>query len=436
MTGWSSDRAADLALLQRGLLVPDNPLATADQRDLEALAIRLFETPELAAARARTALLWLGRLAHRPSGEAMRSFDDAVAEFVFHCCLNAANSDAGNPRVLKVEGEPHRWFGMDVPGARRGGNNADNAYRIIPVDGAGRFEIVGQTGANPPADVTTTLIANTAMSKTVHTIEWRDIARDGDGLFRITVDPDSADGRPNHFRSTPDARYLFIRDTLTDWTVQRVNRMAARRLDPAPEPLEFAELVRRAAQYADDDMAYYWDMCMGQSYGFPVNVVPPVRNAGAFGGLVSQSGSTGHFNVADDEALVITVTQGAARYMSFMAHDPWWRTLDFAPRTASLNNAQIARDADGAITFVVAPVDPGVHNWIDTGGLHEGIFYFRWQGLPADDRDPPVVRGYGLVKRSGLADALPPGTRFVTPEERAVLQHARAAAVAGWWRDA
>ncbi|MEJ0045198.1 MAG: hypothetical protein WDN04_02955 [Rhodospirillales bacterium] len=50
--------------------------------------------------------------------------------------------------MLKVEGEPHHWFGMDVPGARRGGNNADNAYRIIPVDGTGQFEIVGQLAAS------------------------------------------------------------------------------------------------------------------------------------------------------------------------------------------------------------------------------------------------------------------------------------------------
>ncbi|MDB5671644.1 MAG: hypothetical protein JWO25_2603, partial [Alphaproteobacteria bacterium] len=249
----ADNHETDQPLLDRGALVADNPLATADQRDLEALAIRLYFTPEVAAARARTALLWIGRFTHVPSTEAMRSFQGAVDEFVFHCCLNAANSDAGNPRVLKVEGEPHRWFGMDVPGARRGGNNADNASRIIPVDGSGRFEIVGKLHDHPPADVTTTLIANTAMSKTVTTIEWRDIVVGEDRIFRLTVDPEPANGRPNHFQATPDCRYLFIRDTLTDWNVQRANWLFARRLDPPPPPPEFGELVRRAAEYADND---------------------------------------------------------------------------------------------------------------------------------------------------------------------------------------
>lgn len=425
----------DIALLAAGALSAENPLATADQRDLESLAIRIFQTPDLAAAHERTAQLWRSRFTFEPSEEAMSSFDGAVAEFVFHCALNAANSDAGRPRVLKVEGEPHRWFGMDVPGARRGGNNADNAYRIIPIDGDGRFEIVGRPGPHPPADVNFTLVANTAMSKTIRTLEWRDVTLDEDGLFRLTIDGDPAGGRRNHLQSRDDTRYLFVRDCLTDWTRQKVNVLAARRLDPIPPAPAFDELVRRAAAYADADAPYYWDMCMGQSYGFPVNAVPPVRNAGAFGGLVSQSGSTGHYRIADDEALVITATQGAAPYMSFMVHDPWWRTLPFAPRTASLNNAQIVPDGDGAVTFVVAPLDPGVHNWIDTGGVHEGIFYFRWQGLPADDPHPPEIRSFRLVKRDALDGVLPASTLWLTAEARVAQQAARAEAVAGWWRD-
>ncbi|HTZ70521.1 MAG TPA: hypothetical protein VMB71_07725 [Acetobacteraceae bacterium] len=425
----------DLALLYTGALVPDNPLATHDQRELESLAITLVRTPEVAAARARAALLWLSRMRRRPSSEAMACFEEAVAEHAFHSALNAANSDSGRPRVLKVQGEPHRWFGMDVPGARRGGNNPDNAYRIIPVDGSGSFEIIGERHASPPTDVTVTLIANTAMSKTVRTLEQRDITVDKDGLFRITIDPHPARARRNHLQSTPDSHYLFVRDTLTDWTRQRANRLVARRLDTPPEPPDFGEMVRRAAAFTDADAAYYWDMCMGQSYGFPVNTVPPVRNAGAFGGLVSQSGSTGHLRIDDDEAFIVTVTQGRASYLSFAMHDPWWRTLAFAPHTASLNNAQFKPDADGAVTFVVATSDPGVHNWIDTSGCHEGIFYLRWQGLPPEDDAPPIVHDFRLVKRTVLETCLPHGVARITPEGRAAQHAARTASVGAWWRD-
>jgi hypothetical protein len=365
----------------------------------------------------------------------MESFDSAVTEFTFNGALCAANSDPGKPRILKVQGEPHSWFGMDVLGSRRGGNNVDNAYRIIPIDGESRFEIIGRPAPAPPADVTFTLIANTAMSKTIVTLEWRDIKFDEDGLFRISIGPEPANGRQNHLQSREDARYVFIRDTLTDWTTQRANTLAVRRLDPPLPAPDMAELVRRAAAYADADAAYYWDMCMGQSYGFPVNTVPPVRNAGSFGGLVSQSGSTGHFSLADDEILLVTATQGQAPYMSLMVHDPWWRTLPFAPRTASLNNAQFRPDADGAITFAIAPADPGLHNWLDTGGLHQGIFYFRWQGLPPDDPAPPAIRHFQLVNCASLAAALPAGAPRISPRARATQQAARSKAVEGWWRD-
>lgn len=175
------------------------------------------------------ALHWLGKVATRFSQEQMSSFDHAVARFVFHCCLSAVNSDAGRPKVLKVEGERHHWFGIDVPGAERGGNNADCAYRILTVDGTGRFEVLGRSGPNPPADVTLTLVAGTAMSKTIQTIEWRHIVCDEGGRFSLTIDPTPAAGRPNHFRSRADATDLFVRDCLTDWKTQRANRLAIRR---------------------------------------------------------------------------------------------------------------------------------------------------------------------------------------------------------------
>ena len=42
--------------------------------------------------------------------------------------------------------------------------------------------------------------------------------------------------------------------------------------------------------------------------------------------------------------------------MSLMAHDPWWRTLDFSPRTASLNNDQILADYHAARVLEARPV--------------------------------------------------------------------------------
>jgi hypothetical protein len=39
-------------------------------------------------------------------------------------------------------------------------------------------------------------------------------------------------------------------------------------------------------------------------------------------------------------------------------------------RTGSMNMSQMAAESDGSFTYVVAHQDPGVYNWLDTGGLH------------------------------------------------------------------
>jgi hypothetical protein len=56
-------------------------------------------------------------------------------------------------------------------------------------------------------------------------------------------------------------------------------------------------------------------------------------------------------------------------------------------RLVSLNSAQVTPATDGMISYVVAGVDPGIANWIDTAGLEEGWVLLRWQGVP-DGADP------------------------------------------------
>ena len=75
--------------------------------------------------------------------------------------------------------------------------------------------------------------------------------------------------------------------------------------------------------------------------------------------------------------------------------------------------------APTAMSFSIT--DPGVHNWIDTLGLHEPKYLLRLQRLP---RNPdgsyggnPTNTGQ-LVKLSDLHRVLPPETKWVTAEER------------------
>ena len=432
----SSQHAERLALLAASRLSATNTEATREQRDIEALSLRLYQTVAVQKAKHETAIYWLNKKTGT-SAEAMETFAAGVDDFAFHCVLEAANSDTNYPKVLRVECEPHRWFGMDVPGSRRGGNNADNAYRIVPVDGKGRFEIIGQVSAVPPADVTFTLIGHSTMSKTIKTIEFRELEVGADGVFVVTIDPEPDNGRRNHLQSTAEACYVFIRDSLTDWETQQVNLMVARRLDPtgAP-PLGFDDLVERCVQCIRNDTPYYRDV-LEMPYVNSVNTFPEPFNPGQFGGLVSQRGSSGHFLLADEEAIVVTATTAGAEYLSLMVHDPWWRTIPFWHHTSSLSKSQAVPNADGTYTFVICPTDPGVHNWIDTAGLHEGIFYFRWQGLPPGTPfdGGPEIRQQKVVALAQLGTVLPAGTPRISSAERQAQLSRRLKAVSRLWVD-
>jgi hypothetical protein len=79
----------------------------------------------------------------------------------------------------------------------------------------------------------------------------------------------------------------------------------------------------------------------------------------------------------------------------------------------------MAADADGRFTFVVSARDPGVHNWLETMGLHELHVSFRWQGISPDNVKAPKIAAR-RVKLAALA-ALPAGIRRVTMTQRAEL---------------
>jgi hypothetical protein len=53
-------------------------------------------------------------------------------------------------------------------------------------------------------------------------------------------------------------------------------------------------------------------------------------------------------------------------------------SFDYRYATTALNNKTAKRSPDGSWRMVIAPTDPGVENWIDTGGRLEGYMLVRW----------------------------------------------------------
>lgn len=397
-----------------------NPTATADQRDLEALALRVIDMPVVQHAKSQMAQRWKTIVGRDITAEALMRYDELVEEFAFNYVLKAVNSDANYPKVLNHNyGPPHQWFGMKVPGSRGGGGDGpDQNYVIIPIDSQAHYELHGQRLDPTLGDVPFTLTGNFSLSMTLGSLDWQDVKFNADDSFIITLDPEPANGRPNHIQTKLEARWLFIRDCRSDWR-QTPNAYRIKRLDPptAP-PLSVDQIAERAGRFMVDDVAaLYWFIRTFKV--LEPNVIGAPFNTGSIGGLVSQMISFARLELADDDAFVVTMESGDVPFRDIVLQDFWFRSLDYWNRTSSMNNAQGVPNADGSTTYIVSIGDPGVHNWIDPGGFHEVLLVHRWQGLKRDATSERLPKAKSrMVKLKDLDAALPADMRRVTPEQR------------------
>jgi hypothetical protein len=401
------------------LLSATNPIANRDQRQAEDIALRVFRLPAYQAARQKAGFLWRQGYGEHASPEALETFESAIDEYAFNYLLKAVASDADHPRFVRDFMPAHTWFGCNVPGARMGGDNPDNCYRVAGVAHGKRYEVYGKVIGPPATSVTFTLVGNYGTSVTIQTLDFIDLQCAADGSFSIAIDDQPAAGRVNHLRTAPGCKFLFVRDSMNDWSSETPLALSIRNLDaPAAEPLTDQQIAERAAHRMIEDVPlYYWFTRLFSAK--PVNTLAISAPSGALGGLVTQAGAQGRLQLADDEAAIVTVDPAGAAYSGIVAHDWWFRTLEYWNHTSSLTSHASLPDADGRYTYVVSLRDPGVHNWVDTCGRHESLLLYRWQGLPREPvRLGPIVERVRIVKLRDLVKALPKNTATVDRNQR------------------
>jgi hypothetical protein len=109
------------------------------------------------------------------------------------------------------------------------------------------------------------------------------------------------------------------------------------------------------------------------------------------------------YQLAPDEALLIESDLPPALYWSFQLYNAWWEAPEAQDRQTSIGHSQAFIDADGRFRAVIAHSDPGVPNWLDTGGSRRGFLFYRW--LRPDDQ-LPAPQGK-VVKLSEVRGLLP-----------------------------
>ena len=399
------------------------------------------------------------------------ALDDAVDEYALAAAFQQQILNPMNPAVVTQVAPPHNWYGLDVDGSRLLYDNPDTIYRFIPVNKTSDYVLTGRIYEGIPADTTFSVLEGLA-GTTSTILSLQDIDVSADGTFVITVSGEpAAPGQKNHLQLTSSSTLIAARNTLGDWDIEEPMELAVHRVEGPPNslfaqlggfvflgalvndspfltslaslipPLGIAEtpfvtgplaatimLVRGTNQEAEYMALATTDTDTGELR--PPNVMTQPASNAEF--LANQLQSNGYFQLADDEALVLTIDPGNAGFVTVPVYNVWTITDDYWNEQTSLNNDQAVANPDGTYTMVVSIADPSVANWISTGGLNQGIISMRFQNLDPNSMAVPGVQSV-VAKLEDLEDHLPAGTVFVTPEERAAQLAARRAGFDKRW---
>jgi hypothetical protein len=314
---------------------------------------------------------------------------------------------------------------------REGGDNPDQRYLFSTIRGDATYRIWGRLGRQRGLELQ--VYAGEPWRKdggrSVSSLAFEAIHFDADGRFEILLSPDA--GAPpakghDWLANAPDATELTVRQVFSDWRNETPGEVHIDRVGyegrPKPVATEAAMAARleKAAADLTRTVATWPDFVLHRYLeAQPPNTLSAPADPKAVGGVVGRFMSTGHFDLAEDEALIVTVHPIGARYQGIQLADPWFSSLEYANRVTSLSADQAKPSADGAYRFVVAAEDPGVLNWLDTTGLPKGAMLVRFDGsglakFPAD-RLPTVEK----VPLARVRERLPKETQPFGAAERA-----------------
>ena len=218
-----------------------------------------------------------------------------------------------------------------------------------------------------------------------------------DGQFEMRFGPARAGAPPGYVGLEPGATRLLVRECFSDWETERRGTLRIRRADPdglAPSPVSLESMSKR---YAAAGKALVQQVRAFLAFpewfylNLPVNTLTEPRLTP--GGLATQYSSVGHFDLADNQAMIVTVPVSDAPYHGFQVGSMWYISLDYINHQTSLTSAQARHDPDGMIRYVIADRDPGLTNWLELTGHRRGYLQMRWQRLSREltSTDGPQV---------------------------------------------
>jgi hypothetical protein len=337
--------------------------------------------------------------------------------------------DTDNPDLGRSI-EHHMSWGLDNP---------DCLYGYTRVRGDARYRITGNRGSARHLEFQVNTghqgDGNVAGWKAVSALSGDDLVSASDGSFELLLDPEPQDA--NWLGLDERASFLLTRQYFSDWEQEESAVFIIERLGDdvfPPPPSAEARLTAELdllGQWLTTGARCWDDLSRGLASAPPGDIQPFLPSAEA-SGLKGQAYGMGSWWCGPDEVVIVELDPPACRMWGISLCDRWWQSIDFANRQSSINDSQATLDDDARFVGVIAHDDPGVANWLDTGGHTAGTLALRYLFPDPPEHLPPLRQR--TVPRDELGAAQPATIATVSPAERSARLAARHRAVARRYR--
>ena len=271
--------------------------------------------------------------------------------------------------------------------SRQGLDNPDALYFHAYIRDDAEYVVRGVRGTT--ADLSFQVMDGnygpSAAPGSVAAFDDREIEIAGDGSFEIRFGPAREDAGPNYFALGPGSQTLIVREVYDDWNTEERGQLWIQRVGAEGTPAAPLRRERIAKQYEIagkllvGSIKTWFAFPDWFTYKEPVNTLTVPKSTP--GGLESQFSSIGHYDLTDEQALVVTVPRCGNDYQAIQVGSAWYVSTDYENHQTSLTVAQSHVDADGLIRYVVSARNPGIANWLETTGHTRGVMMLRWQRL-------------------------------------------------------
>ncbi|MEB3023121.1 hypothetical protein [[Mycobacterium] crassicus] len=258
-----------------------------------------------------------------------------------------------------------------------------------------------------------------------------------DGTFTVFIGPEKPDGAVN-FIDSSHINSLLIRDMLSQWASGGSNFHIDCVSDCAPIPAGItdtglssdiiSQLLNRVAPGVIPFNQLNMQLAGAAGILQPPNTMSDLASQSGYGvALPSAAVSSGHFDLQPGEALIVKIPQlDSAGMNGIELMNVYATNLPATLAQTSLNGTQSFLSNDGYTYYVISATNPGVANWLDSGGVTSGEIYMRYQNIPLADRPPvPLPVETQVVPVDDVAKYLPTDTPIISPAQYAADMNER-----------